>query len=473
MKKFLALALCLTMLFGMAASVASAEEVVTLKWVMVGNGMPANYDAWLAKINPYLAEKIGVNVEMEIIPWGDWDNRRNVIINTGEKFDIIFGNLGTFNNDVKLGAYQEMTEEMLNEHGKGLLELIPASYWDACRVEGKIYAVPTYKDSSMTYYFVWDKELLDEYKIDASDAHTLAAIEPILKNLKDKTDNPVFPQHSNGAGYLLSEYDGMGAGLPALGVHMEDKEMKVVSVLEQEDVMNSLKTLHAWFEEGYINQDAATHPEGDKYNVCNVAQGWPAAAKTVWGPNMGKEAQAVQFGSTWLSNETVQGSLNSISVNCEHPEKAIALLNIVNTDSYVRDLLFYGLEGDNWDYTEDGRVHKNNTDWSMAGYTQGTFFKVTQLDDVDFNQWDEVKELNAMAKPSVLLGFFFDTTAVQDEIASCVEIFNRYKAEVLTGTKNPEESVPEMMKEMRDAGFDKIVEEAQKQVDAFKAEKGM
>lgn len=470
MKKYLALVLSIVMLFTMV-SLASAEDVVTLKWVMVGNGMPTNYDAWLEQINPYLAEKIGVNVEMEIIPWGDWDNRRNVIINTGEKFDIIFGNMGTYNNDVKLGAYQEITEEMLKANAQGLLDLIPANYWDACRVEGKIYAVPTYKDSSMTYYFVWDKELLDANKIDASNAHSLAEIEPILKELKDKTPNPVFPQHSNGAAYLLSEYDGMAAGLPAIGVHMEDKDMKVVAVLEQEDVMNSLKTLHSWFKEGYINQDASTHKEGDKYNVCNVAQGWPAAAKTVWGPNMGKEAQAVQFGDTWLSNETVQGSLNSISVNCEHPDKALALLNLVNTDSMVRDWLYYGVKGDNWDYAADGRVHKNNSEWSMAGYTQGTFFNVTQLDDVDFNQWDEVKELNGKAKPSVLLGFFFDTTEVQDEIASCVEIFNRYKSEILTGTSDPEVAVPEMMKEMRAAGFDKIVEVAQAQVDAFKAAK--
>ena len=43
--------------------------------------MPKDYDEWLAQINPYLEEKIGVNVDMEIVPWGDWDNRRSVITN--------------------------------------------------------------------------------------------------------------------------------------------------------------------------------------------------------------------------------------------------------------------------------------------------------------------------------------------------------------------------------------------------------
>ena len=71
MKKFLATLLALTMLIGMVGMIpASAEEVVTLKWVTVGSGMPSNYAAWAGKLNAYLAEKIGVNIEMEVICLG-------------------------------------------------------------------------------------------------------------------------------------------------------------------------------------------------------------------------------------------------------------------------------------------------------------------------------------------------------------------------------------------------------------------
>ena len=65
-------------------------------------------------------------------------------------------------------------------------------------------------------------------------------------------------------------------------------------------------------------------------------------------------------------------------------------------------------------------MHKNpDSSWGMAGYTQGTFFAVTPTDDVEFNQWDEVKELNEQAEPSVLLGFNFDSSKVEDQIANC------------------------------------------------------
>lgn len=467
MKKTVALLLSLAMLLGMVGF-ASAEDVVTLKWVAVGGGMPDNYDSWAAGINAILAEKIGVNIDMEVVSWGDWGGRRNVIVSTNEPYDIIFGNNMTYNADVKLGAYAEITKDMLEANAPDLLKLIPESYWDACLVDGKLYAVPTYKDSSMSQYFVWDNELLTRENVDVTDIHTLAGLEPVFAQLKDKVgSNYVFPAHANGVPAILMNYDGLGAGLAALGVRYDDKEMKVVPVFEQEDIMGELGTLHAYFNAGYINPDAATAPEELAYKPCGVAQGWSGAAKTVWGPNMGVEALAVQYGDTIVSNDTVQGSLNSININSEHPEKALQFLNLINSDSYVRDWFFYGEEGVDWEYTADKKVHRLQEVWRMAGYTQGTFFNVSQLDNVEFNQWDEVKMLNESAKPSMMLGFYFNTTPVLDQLNKCIEIFTRYQGELLTGTVNPADEgkgVPAMMKEMRDAGFDQIVEEAQKQI---------
>ena len=67
--------------------------------------------------------------------------------------------------------------------------------------------------------------------------------------------------------------------------------------------------------------------------------------------------------------------------------------------------------------------------WTMAGYTQGSFFAVTPTDDFDFNQYDEVKELNENASPSVLLGFSLDTTNFKDQLTNCVAVYERYKGE--------------------------------------------
>ena len=254
-------------------------------------------------------------------------------------------------------------------------------------------------------------------------------------------------------------------GMPALGVRVDDESRQVVAVFEQEDIMETLTMFHKWFNDGIINADAAVLAEVPSYRPFYVAQGWPYAAVSTWGPSMGVNAIAVQLGDTILSNSTVQGSLNSISINCEHPDKALEFLNLINTDSYVRDLFAYGEEGVDWEYTEEGLITRHNPAWDIPAYTQGTFFNLTQ--ETEYNQYDEVLELNNNAVPSVLLGFFFDTTNVQDQLSSCIEIYNRYKNEVLTGTIDPATSVPQMMEEMRAAGFDEIVAEAQAQIDAY------
>ena len=307
MKKVLAMLLALCMMLGVAGMAAAEEEIVTLKWVTVGNGMPANYDSWIAQVNEYVGEKIGVNIEMQVIDWGGWEPRRNVIINTNEPYDIIFGDSGTYNNDVQLGAYYEITEEDLNTYAPGLLELIPADYWDAVRVNGKIYAVPSYKDSSMTNYFVWDKDLLDANSIDTTEMHDLAAVEETLYALKDLVSIAPFTTNGNGNGFILANYDSLSSGLPALGVRVDDESRQVVAVFEQEDIMETLTMFHKWFNDGIINADAAVLAEVPSYRPFYVAQGWPYAAVSTWGPSMGVNAIAVQLGDTILPPQSGVG----------------------------------------------------------------------------------------------------------------------------------------------------------------------
>ncbi len=439
-------------------------EVVTLKWIAVGNGMPSNYDAWRENINAYMEDKIGVNIDVEIVSWGDWDNRRNVIVNSGEYFDILYTDMARYLSEVQLGAYLDITQ-LVQEKASDLYEYIPEDYWEAVKVDGKIYSVPTYKDSSMTYYIVWDKEKADKHDIDIHQYNTLESLTEPLKKIKEDEGISPFVIDQTGVSAIFTMYDNMGSELDPLGVRIDDESRTVVNVLKQEDVMKDLKTLHTWYKEGIINPDAPTLGEPPSYRTTFIAQGWPSAAKTTWGPNMGVEAEAVKYAGPVLSNSTVRGSLNAIYSGSKHPEKAMEFLQLVNLDSYVRDAFYYGLEGDNFKYTDDGKVERLNSDWSMAGYTQGTFFTVTPIAG-EIDQWSEVKELNEQAVGSVLLGFDLDPTNIQNELTNCREVWNKYRSELLTGARDPEGLVETITQELEAAGFNKIIEEAQSQIDA-------
>ncbi len=484
MKKFMSLFLILTLCVSLFAACGKEEEapetdgatgttdgdqtqedVVTLKWIQVGNGMPSNYDAWQKSMNAYLAEKIGVNIDVQVVSWGDWDNRRSVIANSGEDFDILFTDSNRYNAEVNLGLYADITD-LIQTSASDLYNYIPEAYWDAVSIDGKIYGVPTYKDSSATQYVVWDKAMVDKYDVDYKNIDSFEAMTEPLTRIKEGENTAPFMLYKYGSEAVMFNYDQMGVGLPALGVRFDDESRQVVNVLQQEDIMKSLTTLHEWYDAGIINADAPTLDERSGYRIAFTAQGWSTAAQTTWGPQMGVEAVAHQLSETIVSNTTVRGSLNGVSASSKHPEKALEFLQLINTDSKVRDAFYYGLEGENYEYDENGKVVRLNDEWSMAGYTQGTFFNVTPLASAEVNEWEEVKALNDSAKPSVLLGFNLDTSNIESELANCRAIYEKYRSELLTGARDPQELTTIMTEELNAAGFETVIAEAQSQVDA-------
>lgn len=449
---------------------ADSGEIANLKWVIIGNGMPDNYDSWITKVNDYIGDKIGVNLEMEVISWGDWDNRRNVIISTNEPYDIIFGHGGNYISDINLGAYCDITD-MIEANMPELNEMMPEDCWTAVKVNDRIYGVPTYKDIAISNYAIWDKELVDEYNLDISKLTELDSLTPVFEQLKaDKNDYPFYSKN-DGIYFIFDAYDQIGAGTQIMGVRYDDQDAKVCFTLEEQDIFDALKTVYEWNQKGLINPDAATLSEGRVYNMWRIGQGWESAAYTAWGPQMGKEVAVQKVGDSILSNDTVRGSINMVSTNSKYPEKCLQLLNLVNTDTKLRDMFYYGEEGVDFEYNADGKVHKINSDWEMAGYTNGSYFTVTQEDTDEYGQFDEIKKLTEGAVSSVMLGFTFDTSSVADKLSNCNEIWLRYKSEMMTGVKDPAEYVPQIKEELMQAGFQDVLDEAQKQVDAFMANK--
>ncbi len=453
-----------------AGSNSGDGEIVNLKWVTIGNGMPDNYDAWISKVNEYIGEKIGVNLEMEVISWVSWDDRRNIIISTNEPYDIIYGIGKNYTSDINLGAYCDITD-LIDDNMPELKKMMPEEFWTAVKVNDRIYGVPTYKDNAISNYAIWDKELVEEYNLDISSMTELSDLTETFEKLKaDKNDYPVYVKN-DGIYHIFDVYDQIGSGTQIMGVRYDDKDARVCFTLEEPDIKAELETIHEWYQKGLINPDAATLSEGRVYNMWRVAQGWESAGVTSWGPQMGKDVAVQKIGDSILSNETVRGSLNMISTNTQYPEKCLQLLDLVNTDTKLRDLFYYGEEGVDFEYNEEGKVHKLNQDWELPGYTQGTYFTVTPVDTDKFNQWEEIKELNENAVSSEMIGFTLDTTEISDKLANCSEIWLRYRSEVMTGVQDPAECVPQIKEELLKAGWQDVMDEAQKQVDAFVAAK--
>ena len=479
MKKIIALLLACIMVVGLFAGCGKKDDN-TLVWYYVGSGMPENYESWSKAFNEYVESKIGVKGEIQCIGWGDWTNVRSVTVQTGDDWDLIFTDAGSYYSDIDLGALADLTPYM--DQVPGLTDLIPQAYLDACVVDGKLYAIPAYKDSSMTDFFVWNKDSVEAHFPGYADAHTLAEAYEGLKAINAATGEIWGVSGSIGS-IDAHSHDSASLGRCGIGINVKTGT-EFVAMYEDEALLSQYRILHQMFQEGLINSDAATRTgEYDGPTVVGTAQGWPSAGVTTWGPSRGEEVVCVQYEDTLVSNGTIMGSMTGINANSDHILEALKFIELVNTDSYVRDMLGYGEEGVNWEYTEaygEKRVHKieGAPSWTFAAYTQGTFFNWTLTDDVETNYWvEEVQVQNENAIPSPALGFVVDTTVevngktVADHIngfcATVTEYFNLFAS----GAADPDATVAEMMTVLRAADFDAVLAEINRQYSEFLASK--
>ena len=143
-------------------------------------------------MNAYTAEKIGVKVDIKVASWGEWDTKMNTIVNTGEPFDIMFTNSGKYSKQVAMGAFADITD-LVQSETPDLYKLIPEKVWEGTKIGGKYYSVPTYKDSALTQYWVFDDKYVQKYNIDINNIKTLQDLDKPLRDMKAGEGKSFYP----------------------------------------------------------------------------------------------------------------------------------------------------------------------------------------------------------------------------------------------------------------------------------------
>lgn len=447
-------------------------EVPTLIWWTVGGTPADDFDDAIAEISDYTEEKIGVRLNVKVAGWGEYDQKMNNIVNTGEYFDLMFVNNTNYSKFVNLNALENITD-LVQTVTPELYSFIPEDLWKGTQIHGNVYAVPTYKDSSLTQFWMLDHQYVEKYGIDMSTIKDFETLDPAIRKIKEGEGSSCYPvQLSQGATFngFFNGYDGLAGGCQPIGVKVDDESRKVVSLLEQEDVRANLEMLHQWYMDGLVNPDANVITETNKGAIFGTAQGWPAAAAT-WELNSGVEQYdlAQVYGPVYTT-ETIQGSMNAISANSKYKEEALKVLQLMNTDPKFRTMCAFGTEGNYMQYEEDGTVTRLRDDWVWPSYTQGTYFILPTLHGEDPDAWEQVKKQNEEAVSSTCLGFALDISNIQNEVANCNTVWDKYKYDMLTGASDPAVVVDQCISELKAAGLDTVIAEAQKQVDEFFAE---
>jgi putative aldouronate transport system substrate-binding protein len=484
MKKILSLVLALAMLLGVCSFAAAESEPVKLIWWMgCTTEAPIDWAEVEAALNAYSAEKIGVVCEFKYLT----ESQVGTAMNTGEPFDICFTCdwYNDYATNVANGMFLDLSEKL--DDYPALKDSVIPSAWEALNSDGHIYAIPHMKDIGMeifwiidTNYFVTEKGLEPNHYIGFEE------MEKYFEMYKaDHPDDYPFKMSRGGltswenclVDWLNEDYL-VGLDWDAQGT---DQEYVVKSALEIPAWVNRLRTIHSWYEKGYINKDAAVTESMPRAQagVVQSGQGW-FGAETVWANAIKKPVYISRFDGPFMSTYSVRGSMTAVSAATEHPDECLKLIELMNTDTWYRETARYGIEGKHYTRNEDGTVTKTELgadNMSLWAYTQGHYtvgaVEASPFPEVpaDPDQWAKVFEGYADAKVSAVMGFTADLSDIMNECLAISQIYQEYKYELITGTSDPDVVIPEMLERMNEAGLPTIISTLQAQVDAFVASK--
>ncbi len=461
------------------AAKGSGKDPVNLVWYMYSE--PQKLKDWPEvekALNEYSAEKIGVTCQFMFL---DKDVVANTALNA-EEYDIAYtcNWWNDFQKNVASGNFLDLTDEV-SKYPK-LKGTILDSVWSCAKFKDRIYAIPHMKDIGCEIFWILDTNyFLKEKGFEKDQYISFEEIEPYLKAYKEDhpDDYPIKIASSGLTSWQVGLVDWMNMDV-LVGLDWDEqgtsREHVIKCALEIPAWRERLRTIHKWYELGYINEDAPeleSYPR-DRSGVVQSGQGW-FGAETVWANVIKKPIYIARFDGPYMCTSAVQ-AMTAVSAYTKHPEEAMKLIELMNTDPWYRETARYGIEGKHYIRNYDGTVIRTTEgveNMNVQAYTQGHTtlgaLEASQFPEVptDTHQWEKTLASYANATVSAAMGFTPDLNPVADECEAIKSVINNYRPTLYTGKDDPDKVLPDMLKDMEKAGLRKVMDEIQRQLDAY------
>ena len=448
----------------------NADGVTTLLMYQVGD-KPENFDQLMEIANKRIEEKTNARIDLQYIGWGDWDQKMSTIISSGENYDISFAS--NYVANAQKGAYADLTE-LAPKYAKEAYDQLDESYIKGNTIDGKLYAFPVNGNIYAQQVLTFNKEYLDKYDLDISGIESYADAEDVLKKFKEEEPN-IAPFAIGQTFNVSGNYDYViGKDYP-FAVKLDGDTTNIINQYEDDEQMENLKLMHKWYNEGLIPTDAATNTtgyplEGNTWFMREETQGPMDYGDTILRNAAQQDLTSRPLTQQLKTTSQAQMANFVVSNTSKNKEKAVEFLNLLNTDPELLNGLVYGVEGKAWEKVGDDKLklldgYKPNE--HMAAWNTGNNMILYTQDTITDEQIKERDESIENAKTSPILGFNVKTDNFKTQLSSIMNVMNRYKANLNTGSIDPEKTIPEMVSELKKAGWDDAQKDMQKQLDQF------
>ena len=497
------------------------EVADELKECVVRLALPTNTDPYDWE---YVQDEINLALEEDHKPYtvsleflDETDYAKNILLFATDGYDLAWFHSDELPGAVQANALRE-AGPYLEKYGKTLLENTPQYAWDCATVDGKIYTIPRSMPVSDNHYFgAARKDWMEEFGTDTDGDGTISSLQELdnyflqtFIKFEDLEDSSGYYVHdaSNHYDFLYREYCPSyyfplveWATKPVyIDLNAENGKYEVKNFFESDAFVEICEKTNFYYTQNYISLDQLSGSE-NYFNAGLLGSTWSTLFKTSERIDHFKETISViapdaDIAEIYLNPDDtryiVQGFENSLGLLAggQNPNEAVDFLNWVRSSQENHDLVCYGVEGRNYELTEDGRLDFSNIDPEMRFATYMPYWCFNDIRFARYSKylsdeyvenlknWDKTEEEGGVVVVSDLVGFAPDMR--NSELATAYKNVNAAAGESVTNLIDGKYSLSEtidgvtryqkLLSDVETAGMQTLIDELQAQLDEFLAQ---
>ena len=460
------------------------KEVVDLRFVFYGDMTTRREEFFKNEFHDKVLEDLGINMTVETLPWGS-DTTIATMLASGESF-ACYNIVSAYDWPAKgylakidMGMIEELCPNLIRTRGE-------TNGFECVKYKGDIYAIPFGNKpySGGMQLFDVRNDILKSVGYDAKDIHTYEQLEEAIAAVHEADPNLRILRSSdfmkNALQPMFSDQVTIFSGVQFAYVDEKEEGDQVYSWFESEYFKNYSKFCEEWVGKGFISQDELTNPtQGSadwETGNCLICYGMPGALISMQMKDINPDAEEALIridGTTMVKLNDYDWGISISASDQDVVDRWLTFFDWMYKDQETFNFCAYGVEGKDWEFNEDGTIKKLCDDsfidkWFLEAIPYNTYAPSIPKENIErYENWDK-EEGAVLSKAS---GFIFDTTPVASELAMMTSIYTEYFKPMSSGFLSYDENYEDAIKQLKDAGLDKYMEEYQRQFSEWYAAK--
>ena len=471
---------------GNETAAVPAGETVPFNFFIPGDPPPET-DQVLELVNQKMAEDgVGIELILHYVPWDAWDSRINIMLSTGEEFDMfhVMNDRVSLANYAARGALADITGYM-DMYGENIMNVVPEMVMASSRVGGRLYAIPTFwLESALNPEITLRRDILEEFGLDVPTTfdELTEAFVYVMENW-ERPQQPFLPMVGAGAsgfGVAQKTYDNWPFHVYD-NIFYVNQNGTIGNWFETDAFRQDAQNARRWFELGLINPDVLMFTN-DMISTQLNSGNWFVHFGTIGNiePLRGEFPNITVDDFIWLDFTPERPrvrpygarNMNAVPISSTRPQSAVQFVNWLYASQDNYDLFLYGRVGIDFHPVPPHNREPildpiiNRELWSFADWMIGNLSFIRPGTTAPTITNEALFLPNVHAVDGIASMFTFDASSVQTQMVDVQTQISAVIAPIAVGIRDYDTYIDSALELLRAAGIDDLIEEFRTQFEA-------